>query len=245
MNIIVIANQKGGVGKTTTAVALAHRFALDEYTTVLIDLDSQGNAAPCLGLSPQPGLIKLMSGFANWQEVLTEARENLWFLPSDVRTAELKLTLVSKRYREMVLSALLDKLPSADVVVIDTGPGRDIMHENAHHAADKVIIPVAVDHLALIGVAQEFETLQEIREHGHSIKVTAVLPTFYDRVTNESYNNLALLADRFGTLVMPAVPKTVRLREAPAYGKTVWEYLGEKHEARIAYERLYERVRYD
>jgi chromosome partitioning protein len=116
------------------------------------------------------------------------------------------------------------------------------MHDNAHHAASEIIIPAAVDHLALVGVAQEFETLKLIRAHGHAVEVTAVLPTFFDSVTNESAINLRKLAEAFGSLVLPAVPRTTRLREAPAYGRTIWEHLPATHPACTAYRHLTERV---
>lgn len=125
---------------------------------------------------------------------------------------------------------------------MDTGPSRDIIHDNAHMVANQVIIPVAVDHLALIGVYQEFETLKTFRAQSHEIEVIAILPTFFERVTNESTTNLENLIDEFGGLVVPAVPKTVKLREAPAYGKTLWEYVPDGYEAKNSYKKLIERV---
>lgn len=241
MRTLAIANQKGGVAKTTTAVALAHDLAQREYTVVLVDLDAQGNAATCLGLKPQPALFQVATGVLSLQDALVKARPNLWFLASDTSTAKLKNMWAGEMYRETVLARMLDSL-TADFVILDTAPGRDIMHDNAHHAANEVVIPVAVDHLALVGVTQEFETLRMIRDHGHTIEVTAILPTFFDKVTIESTVNLTELAQRFGDLVLPAVPQTVRLREAPAYGKTVWEHLNNNHEACKAYRRLTERV---
>jgi chromosome partitioning protein len=241
MRTIGVSNQKGGVGKTTTAVALAHDLTRRGFTVCLADLDAQGNASVALGLKPAPGLWRLLMGLATLADVLIEARPNLWLLPGDVTTAELKDSLVGKRYRETVLARALAGL-EADFCILDTGPSRDLMHDLAHEAAGEVIIPAQLDHLALVGVAQEMDSLREVREHGHPIEVTAILPTFYDSTTRESAHNLQKLAETFGDLVLPAVPRTTKLREAPAYGRTLWEYLPDDHLAVIRYKSLTRRV---
>ena len=241
MPIIAIANQKGGVAKTTTAVTLAHDLARRGYSVVLIDLDAQGNVAPCFGLDPSPGLFELMLNLRSLEELLIEVRPSLWFLPSDSSTAKLKTILAAEAYRETVLARKLAPL-DAEYVIIDTGPSRDILHDNAHHAASQVIIPAAVDHLALIGVVQEIDSLKTVREHGHPVEVTAILPTFWDTTTIESAVNLKKLVATFGDLVLPAIPRTTRLREAPALGLTLWEHLKNNHPAYLAYQHLTRRV---
>jgi chromosome partitioning protein len=241
MRTIAIANQKGGVGKTTTAVTLAHALAQRGHRVVLVDLDAQGNAASCFGRTPFPALYHLLLGLTPLEDLLYEVRPSLWLLASDASTAKLKTIMAAESYRETLLARALRPV-EADFVILDTGPSRDLLHDNAHHAAGEVIIPVGVDHLALIGVAQELETLNVVREHGHPLEVTAILPTFWDATTIESAVNLQKLAETFGDLVLPAVPRTTRLREAPALGRTLWEHLAEKHPATRAYHRLTRRV---
>lgn len=241
MPTIAIANQKGGVGKTTTAVTLAHDLARKGHSVVLVDLDAQGNAAPCLGLAPAPGLYKLMLGLAPVEDLLVEARPSLWLITGDASTAKLKMILAAEPYRETLLAKALQPI-AADYVILDTGPSRDLLHDNAHHAANAIIVPVGLDHLALIGVAQELETLKVVREHGRPVEVLAILPTFWDATTIESAVNLRRLVETFGDLVLPAVPRTTRLREAPALGRTLWEHLPENHPACQAYARLTRRV---
>jgi len=241
MRTIAIANQKGGVGKTTTAVALAHDLTRHNYTVALVDLDAQGNAAVALGLKCQPALFRLLSGTSSIAEALIEARPGLWFLPGDPSTAKLKTMLAGETYREMILARALAAL-EVDYVILDTGPSRDLLHDMAQQAADEVVIPAALDHLALVGVAQQIDSLKVAREHGHAIEVIAILPTFYDSVTIESAANLHRLADTFGDLVLPAVPRTTKLREAPAFGLTIWEHLPAKHPACVAYENLTRRI---
>lgn len=241
MRTIAVANQKGGVGKTTTAVSLAHGLAKAGKQVVLVDLDPQGNAAPCLKSKPAPGLYRLLQERANLEDVLVPVRENLWLIPSDVSTADVKAALVGRDYKEWVLAEALEPL-DVDYILLDCAPSRDVLHTSAHQMADLVIVPVALDYLAIAGVLQEFETVRMVRLRGHAVEVCAVLPTFWDRTTNESMHNLHELHNRFGALVAKAVPRCVRLREAPAVGATVWEYLPEYHSVRAAYDYLLKRV---
>ncbi len=238
---IAIANQKGGVAKTTTAITLAHGLARRGYTVCLVDLDAQGNASVALGRQPSPGLSRLLRSQATLAEVLVEARPNLWLLPGDTTTAELKNELAGRAFRERILARALAGL-TTDYVILDTGPSRDLLHTMAALAADEMIIPAALDHLALVGVAQQLDSLSEVRDNGHPLEVTAILPTFYDSVTRESATNLQHLATTYGDLVLPAVPRTTRLREAPAYGQTLWEYLPAGAPAWISYSYLLRRV---
>ena len=241
MRTLAIANQKGGVGKTTTAVTLAADLARKGYITVLCDLDAQGNAAACLGLSPAPALRKLLMGMARLEDLLIEARPGLWFLAGDVTTARLKIELLAEGDPKTLLARALEPL-ECDFVVLDCGPSRDLLHDLAHHAAGEVVIPTACDFLAVAGVGQEMETLKIVRQDGHPIEARAVLPTFWDSQTIESRTNLQALADAFGPLVLPAVPRTTRLRELPAIGQTVWERLPEDSPVCEAYARLTRRV---
>lgn len=239
--IIAIANQKGGVGKTTTAVSLAADLARRGYTVILADLDAQGNASASLGLTPSPALLRLLLDRAPIGELLQEVRPGLQLLASDGSTARLKVALAGEPYRETILARALQDAP-ADFVLLDCGPGRDLLTDMAHEAAGEIVAPVACDHLALLGITQELETLQAVRAHGHAVEMTAILPTFWDATTTESRVNLQRLVDTFGALVLPAVPRSTRLRELPALGRTIWEHLPGDHPAAVAYTRLTERV---
>lgn len=241
MRIIAVANQKGGVAKTTTAVTLAHDLARKGYRVILVDLDAQGNVAPCFGLTPSPGLYNFLLHLKPMEELLVEVRPSLWLLPGDASTAKLKIILAAESYRETFLARALQQA-DADFVILDTGPSRDVLHDNAHHAATEVVVPVGLDHLALIGVMQELDSLKAVREHQHPVEVIAILPTFWDATTRESTINLQQLVETFGDLVLPAVPRTTRLREAPALGLTLWEHLADGHPASQAYQHLTRRV---
>ena len=245
MKVITIANQKGGVGKTTTTVNLAHGLAQRGKVVVMFDLDAQGNAATCFGVEPADDLHRLILRNEPLRNVVTQVRKRLWLIRSNGSTELVNRALITTDYREYVLRDIIrDDIPRADYVLLDTAPSRSMLNTNAHHAADEVIIPAKLDHLALIGVAQETETLKIVRQHGHEVDVLAILPTFFDKITKETELNYRRLAERFGNLVLPAVPASTRLREASRKGKTAWEYLDPSRHSEIlkAYERLIERV---
>jgi chromosome partitioning protein len=220
--ITAVTTQKGGVGKTTAAIALSHGLALAGATAVLVDLDAQGNAAAALGQTPAPHVTRLLLERARVADLCLEIRPNFWLLPGDATTAALKTALHGRP-----LSALAAALAELDVdhIIIDTSPSRDLLHTLAYHAADRLVIPTTLDYLGIVGVAQQFESLADMRAAGRAIEVTGLLPTFWDATTNESERNLRDLVERFGDLVVPAIPRATRLREGPARGLTPWEIL--------------------
>lgn len=219
---IAITNQKGGVGKTTAAIALGHGLARAGFSTVLVDLDAQGNAAASLGRRPSPGVQRLLTGATPAADLCTEVRPNFYLLPGDPTTADLKQQLAAAP--PGILRDLLDDL-AVDFLIIDTGPSRDVLHTLVYHAADRLVIPTTLDFLGLVGVTQQFESLAGLRRNGRRLEVAGILPTFWDATTNESELNLRTLVETFGELVTPAIPRTTRLREAPARGLTAWEIL--------------------
>jgi len=219
---IAITNQKGGVGKTTTAIALAHGLARAGRSTVLVDMDAQGNAAASLGHKPSPGAYRLLTREMPAANLCIEVRPDFYLLPGDPLTAELKQLLAAEPVT--LLRWLLSEL-AVDYIIIDTGPSRDLLHALVYHAADRLVIPTTLDFLGLVGVTQQFESIAGMRRNGHQLEVTAILPTFWDAVTTESDLNLRTLIETFGPLVAPAIPRMTRLREAPARGLTPWEIL--------------------
>jgi chromosome partitioning protein len=220
--ITAVTTQKGGVGKTTAAIALSHGLARAGHTAVLVDLDAQGNAAAALGRQPAPHVTRLLLERAPVADLCVEIRPNFWLLPGDASTAALKTALHGRP-----LGALAAALADLDVdhIVIDTSPSRDLLHTLAYHAADRLVIPTTLDYLGMVGVAQQFESLADMRAAGKALEVTGLLPTFWDSTTNESERNLRALVERFGDLVVPAIPRATKLREGPARGLTPWEIL--------------------
>jgi len=223
--VVTIANQKGGVGKTTTTVTLGHGLALRGYRVLLIDLDVQGHVAYSLGMEKEPGLYQLIVLEMPLHKLVRQARPNLWILPADKKTEAAKRALTSMNFRERVLINALEKVQgSYDVIFIDCAPSLDVLHVAALVATNWLLIPTKLDHLAIDGVNEILRSLAEVHQAGLGGQFYGVLPTFYDRVTTETLEQLRELVRIFGDKVLPPIPVNTKLREAPLYGQTIWEY---------------------
>jgi len=228
--IVAVANQKGGVGKTTTAVTLAHGLARLSKRVLLVDLDVQGHVAYSLGMMKTPGLYRLIVLGTPVRELLCQARPNLWILPSDKQTEAAKRTLTSMNFRERVLTNALQQVcDDYDVILIDCAPSLDVLHVAALVAADLLLVPTRLDHLAIDGVNEILRSLAEVHSAGLGAQFFGVLPTFYDRVTRETTEQLKALVNVFGDKVLPPIPVDTKFREAPLYGQTIWEYAPDSH----------------
>ncbi len=222
---IAILNQKGGVGKTTTAVTLASGFARQDCRVLLVDLDTQSNVTDCLGLPHSDDLRRLLSPDLRCpieQAVTPSGLEHLDVIRSDKSTTALKQTLAGVTLREYVLA---DALESAayDMILLDCAPSADILHFAALVAADYLLIPTRLDKLAVNGVRDALQTLAALKRVSRC-QVAGILPTFYERVTLESHEQLVHLVQTFGKLVLPPIPQDTHCRVASRYGKTLWEF---------------------
>jgi chromosome partitioning protein len=223
--IFAILNQKGGVGKTTTAVTLASGLARMGCRVLLIDLDTQGNVADSLGLSPGDDLRRLLSPDlrCSLEQAITPSRlDHLDIIRSDKSTTALKQTLAGVTLREYVLADVLQD-SGYDVIALDCAPSVDLLHFAALVAADYLLIPTRLDKLAINGVRDALQTLAALKRISHC-QVAGILPTFYERVTLESHEQLVHLAQTFGRLVLPPIPQDTQCRVASRYGKTLWEH---------------------
>jgi chromosome partitioning protein len=228
MTIITVANQKGGVGKTTTAVSLAHGLAIKGYQTLLVDLDPQGQCASALGLVQEPGVFNLLVGGQTLRDVTrTTRRANLALIPGDKRTATAQIVLNAEGFdlavvREVLRPAFRNGL---HFVVIDTAPSVGGLQEAALFAAKLVIIPTAVDYLATEGVVKVMDTLRSLEQkQGWQGIILGILPTFYDDVTKESAATLSDLHTTFGDgVVLSPIHRATVLRECASEGMTIWE----------------------
>lgn len=225
---ITIANQKGGVGKTTTAVNLAHGLALSGKRTLLVDLDPQGQCATILGLKPEPGAFNLMVAEQTIEQVARSTdRENLDVILGDRKTATAQTVISLQRAPISYLSNLLvvpAKKERIEYLIIDTSPSVGELQEQALWAADGVLIPCAVDYLASDGVFNIAVTIKRIREEfGWQGSILGILPTFFDQVTRESKATLQDLQKRFSGLMLPPIHRATILRECAVEGKTIFE----------------------
>lgn len=229
--IISVVNQKGGVGKTTTAVNLSAALADTGKFVLLVDLDPQGNASSGLGLKNQEiekGLYHALVGQERLHDVvLNTAHAGLRVVPSTPDLAGANVELVNVEGREMKLSDILSEVKHAyDYIIIDSPPSLGLLTLNGLVAADKILIPVQAEYYALEGLGQLLKTIDLIRENiKPEIEVLGALLTMYDSRNRLSEEVMQELYKFFpNNIFRSVIPRTVRLAEAPSFGKTIFHY---------------------
>jgi chromosome partitioning protein len=229
--VIAIANQKGGVGKTTTAVNLGASLAAAEQRTLLIDCDPQGNLTTAIGFakdSTRRTLYHQLILNEPIERIIIKTQvEGLDLIPSDKNLVGAAVELVSMENREFRLRALVDRLRDAyTFILIDCPPSLDLLTLNALAAADAILVPIQCEYLALEGVSELLDTLMRLRRTiNPSLAIEGILLTMYDDRTTLSKQVAADLRSFFGSQVFESIiPRNVRLAEAPSHGKPVMFY---------------------
>ena len=233
MKIVAIANQKGGVGKTTTAVNLGVALAEKKLRVLLIDLDPQANATSGLGMQDVEGesiYDSLIGGTSVADKILPTRIDNLFIVPADLDLAGVEVEIARMPDHLRRLAKTLSTFRSDetfDLVLLDCPPSLGILMTNALAAADEILTPIQCEFFALEGLVKIVRVVEQVRDSGANdqIQIGGIVMTMFDSRTNLSEQVVNEVRQHFGERVYKTViPRTVRLSEAPSFGKSILEY---------------------
>ncbi|MGF0032112.1 ParA family protein [Bariatricus sp. SGI.154] len=229
--IIAIANQKGGVGKTTTAINLSACLAEKGQKVLAIDMDPQGNMSSGLGLdknSVEKTIYDMIIGEAEVEEVLQrETIENLDILPANVDLSAAEIELIGVEEKEYIVRNSIQKIrDNYDYVVIDCPPSLSMLTINAMTTADSVLVPIQCEYYALEGLSQLIHTVELVKERlNPTLEIEGVVFTMYDARTNLSLQVVENVKDNLQqNIYKTIIPRNIRLAEAPSYGMPINQY---------------------
>ncbi len=242
--IIAIINQKGGVGKTTTAINLGAYLAKLNKEVLIVDLDPQGNASSGLGFEQSKissGLYEVLMGNDDVFKVVKKTKQyGLSIIPATSSLAGAGVELVNLENREFRLAKVLNEIKNDyDYIIIDGPPSLGLLTVNALTTADEVLIPIQSEYYALEGLSQLLETVNLVKEHlKPSLKIMGAVITMYDKRNNLSSAVMEELYRFFPQRIFRSIiPRSVRLAEAPSFGRSILQYKP-KSKSAVAYENL-------
>ena len=231
--VVAVANQKGGVGKTTTTVNLGHAMAQASVPTLIVDMDPQANATSSLGFEKKDGagIYGPLTGQGTaFERVLATRMENLWLLPSELDLAATELELGGQPDYLLRLRGCLENLREdygLAIILLDCPPTLGLLSMNSLCAADFLLVTLQSEYLALEGLGQILNVVEQLRNSGANpeLAVGGIAMTMFDNRTRLSYDVWEEVAAHYPDLMFrSAIPRSVRLSEAPSFGQTIFEY---------------------
>ncbi|MGJ9423834.1 ParA family protein [Aeromicrobium sp. CF3.5] len=224
---IAVANQKGGVAKTTTVASLGAALVEIGQRVLLVDLDPQGSLTFSLGIDPEELDVtvgEVLLGTAKPGDAVLVTEDGMHLVPANITLTQAEESLVTRTGREQRLRVALDKIADDyDVIVLDCPPSLGVLTVGALSASNQVLIPLQAETLSHRGVGQLLDTIYDVKQFiNPSLEILGVLPTMYDGRTKHARNVLAAISETYDLPVIePAIPKSIRFAEAPAIGRSV------------------------
>ncbi len=225
MRKICIINQKGGVGKTTTAINVAKNLAMQGKKVLMLDLDPQGNIAACVGVHSHKDMFDILVNGVNPRSCVVHVAENLDLISSRETLTKAEIILVGEPAREKILSRRLKDLTDYDFILIDCPPSLGLLNQNVLIYSDEVMVPVSTDPLGLFGLNNIVQAVEKVNDvFNHKLKITKVVPTMYDQRSRVCKQALQELKNRFPGIVSSPIRVDTKLKEAPKAKQTIFEY---------------------
>ena len=227
MQTIVFINQKGGVGKTTTAINTGAGMALSGKKVLLIDIDPQAHLTASLAIvhHPDKTIYEVLKGELAADDAMVKRSDGLFVLPSAITLAMLEKELAGKKWLEILLKEALKEIKGYDYILLDCPPSLGILTTNALITAQKVYIPVQTQYLSLLGLNHLLTTFEVARRLNKSLEIGGAICTHYDHRSLLNRNSAQQIKDFFKNKVCKTfIRDTIALAEAPSYGQTIFEY---------------------
>lgn len=226
MRKLAVSLSKGGVGKSSSSINIAHGLALRGKKVLLVDTDEQGHDAILLGVTTNYGLSSVLSDEITAAKAVHLARKNLWILSGNKALSKSKETITQKIMgREKALQEILEPIENDfDYIIIDTSPSFDVLTINALYYASEVITPVSLEVLTLTSLVEFIKSIDAVKKYNKSLVHSYILPTFLDGRVKKSEEVFQQLKDHFSKQLLNPIKYNVRLSECAGFGKTIFEF---------------------
>jgi len=232
MRTICIINQKGGVGKTTTALNLAAGLSRNDKKVLLVDLDPQGNIDTSLKVDSEQDLYDAIMGKLEIQQCIVNKAKNFDIITSKETLTKAEYYLTRHEESRLLVKELLGKINSYDFMILDCPPSLGVLNQNAMAFCKEAFIPVSTDYLGVDALRKMQDIVKQVNiKYGNDIKITKIIPTMYDKRNKICKESLAIIQSEFADKASYPIRQNSKLKEAPKYGKSIFGYAKSSHGA--------------